>query len=133
MADTFTQIHFHVVFATKFRDRFIHPSWQERLHRYITGIVQKYGHKMIQINSMPDHVHMLIGMRPNQSLSDLMKIIKSETSKWIKNEGYANGFSWQAGFGAFSYSKILLPKVISYIQNQEEHHRKKSFREEYIQ
>jgi REP element-mobilizing transposase RayT len=83
---------------------------------------------------MPDHVHILIGMRPTQALSDLMKQVKQDSSKWIKNKGYVKGkFSWQAGYGAFSYTKTQVPKVINYIKNQEEHHRTKSFTEEYIE
>ena len=96
--------------------------------------VQNNGHKMLQINGMPDHVHMLIGIRPVQSLSDLMKQVKQDSSKWINQQGFVNGkFSWQAGYGAFSYSKSQLPQVINYIQNQELHHKKKTFQEEYLE
>ena len=104
----------------------------EDLHKYITGIVQHYDHKMICINSMPDHVHMLVGMRPSQSASDLMREVKSYSTKWINDRNLAKGrFEWQSGFGGFAYSKRDIPNVVNYIKNQEDHHRKKSFKAEY--
>jgi len=132
MANSYTQIHLHCIFAVKYRDAVIHASWKEHLHRYITGIVQNYEHKMLIINSMPDHVHMLIGMRPKQALSDLMKIVKQESSGWINENRFTFGrFRWQQGFGAFSYTKADIPIVASYIKNQEKHHHKVTFIEEY--
>lgn len=99
----------------------------------MTGIIQKNNHKMLQINGMPDHIHIFFGMRPSQSLSDLMKAVKGDSSEWINKRGFTkHKFSWQAGYGAFSYAKSQVPKVIQYIQNQEEHHRKKTFTEEYL-
>jgi putative transposase len=132
MANTYTQLHNHIVFATKYRDGLIDLSWQEELHKYITGIVQKNDHKMMQINSMPDHLHMLVGMRPHQSLSSLVQNVKTESAKWIKGHCLCKGFAWQEGFGAFSNSKSQVPQVVSYIQHQQVHHSKKTFREEYI-
>ena len=133
MANTYTQIHIQTVFAVQNRQSLIHNSWKEELYRYITGIVQNHKHKMLQINGMPDHIHLLIGMRPSQSLSDLMKAVKGDSSEWINKSGFLkHRFSWQAGYGAFSYAKSDVPRVIQYIQNQEEHHRKKTFEEEYI-
>lgn len=133
MANTYTQIHLQTVFAVKYREYVIRAEWKHELYSYMTGIVQNCGHKMIQINGMPDHVHILFGMRPVQALSDLMRTVKGESSEWInKNKLTASRFSWQEGFGAFSYSKGQLPDVIRYIQNQEEHHRKVTFREEYV-
>jgi REP element-mobilizing transposase RayT len=132
MANTYTQLHHQFVFATKFREHAIHPSWKEELHKYITSLVQTRDHKMLQINTMPDHLHMLIGMRPKQSISSLIQIVKSESSTWIKERGFARGFAWQDGFGAFSYAKKDIGNVILYIQQQEEHHRKIKFRDEYI-
>src|SRR5476651_1418459 len=100
MANTFTQIHIQCVFAVKFRQSLIHLDWQERLHKYITGIIQNHGHKVIAINSMPDHVHVFFGFRPNQSLSDLMRIVKSESSEWINKEKFSpSTFRWQEGYG----------------------------------
>jgi len=134
MSNTFTQIHIQCVFAVKFRQSVIHADWQERLHQYITGIVQNHGHKMIAINSMPDHVHIFIGFRPNQSLSDLMRIVKGESSEWINKERLTQAlFRWQEGYGAFSYSRSHIGLVSEYIANQEQHHSKKSFLEEYKQ
>jgi REP element-mobilizing transposase RayT len=133
MPNTYTQLHHQFVFATKFRDASIHKSWREDLHKYITGIVQNHKHKMLQINSMPDHIHMLIGMRPHQSVSQLLQMVKEDSSKWIKqNRLCSRQFTWQDGYGAFSYSKSQVDNVILYIQHQQEHHRFKSFREEYI-
>lgn len=133
MPNTYTQLHIQLIFAVKNRNSLIDNRWKERLHQYITGIIQKNSHKVLQINSMPDHIHILIGLRPNQSLSSLVQNIKAESSKWINREEIANyKFEWQEGFGAFSYSKTQLSNVIQYIQKQEEHHHKKSFLEEYI-
>ena len=132
MPNTYTQLHHQFVFATKFRASSIHASWKEELHKIITAIVQYRDHKMIQINTMPDHLHMLIGMRPTQSISSLIQTVKSESSKWIKQKGLAGGFSWQDGYGAFSYSCDQINKVALYIKHQEEHHRKIQFIPEYI-
>ncbi len=133
MANTYTQIHIQVVFAVKYRRAAISRSWRDELYRYITGIIQNNGHKVLQIHGMPDHIHILIGLRPIQALSELMKQVKQDSSKWINNNKLVRGhFSWQAGYGAFSYSRSHVPIVIRYIKNQEEHHKKKSFYEEYI-
>ncbi len=132
MANTYTQIHIHAIFAVQNRLSIIKDEWQNDLYSYITGIVTNHGHKMMQINGMPDHVHMLIGLRPVQSLSELMKYVKQDSTKWINQNRFINGrFSWQEGFGAFSHSKSQIPGVIKYIREQEEHHRKRTFREEY--
>jgi len=132
MANTYTQIHIHAIFAVQNRLSIIKDEWQNDLYSYITGIVTNHGHKMMQINGMPDHVHMLIGLRPVQSLSELMKYVKQDSTKWINQNRFINGrFSWQEGFGAFSHSKSQIPGVIKYIREQEEHHRKSTFREEY--
>lgn len=134
MANTYTQIHIQVVFAVQNRQSLIAESWKEVLYRYITAIVQGSGHKLLQINGMPDHLHVLFGMRPTQALSDLVQHIKQDSSKWINAKGLVRGkFSWQEGYGAFSYSNRDVPHVIAYIQNQEEHHRVRSFHEEYVE
>jgi len=134
MANTYTQIHIQVVFAVQNRRSLIAPAWKEELYRYITPIVQAPGHKLLQINGMPDHIHILFGMRPTQALSDLVQHVKQDSSKWINEKGLVGGrFSWQEGFGAFSYSNRDVPNVISYIQNQEEHHRVRTFHEEYVE
>jgi len=132
MANTFTQIHIHAVFAVQNRSSLISKTWEERLYQYITGIIQSNKHKLLAINGMPDHVHILFGMRPTQSLSDLMQDIKGDSSRWInENKFVAGKFSWQEGYGGFSYSKSQIPAVANYIEKQKEHHTKKSFIEEY--
>ena len=132
MPNTFTQIHIHSVFAVQNRISLISLNWEERLYQYITAIVQNRGHKLLAINGMPDHVHVLFGMRPAQSLSDLMREIKGDSSRWINENRLAPGkFSWQEGFGGFSYSKSQIIAVAKYIEEQKKHHQKKSFVEEY--
>lgn len=132
MPNTYTQIHIHVVFAVQNRLSLISKQWEQRLYQYITGIIQNHGHKLLAINGMPDHLHILFGMRPIQSLSDLMRDIKGDSSLWInKNKFIAGKFSWQEGYGAFSYSKSQIPTVATYIENQKFHHKKKSFIDEY--
>ena len=132
MADTYTQIHIHLVFAVKFRQSLIHPDLQDELFKYITGIVQRNKHKMLSINCMPDHMHILIGIRPSQSLSDLMQDIKGDSSKWINSRKFLKQrFAWQESYGAFSYSKSLISRVARYIENQQEHHKKQDFISEY--
>lgn len=106
MPNTYTQIHIHAVFAVQDRISLIHKSWKDELYKYISGIIKKNGHKIIVIDGMPDHIHLFFGMRPAQSLSDLMQDIKGDSSKWINNMRFIKGrFSWQEGYGAFSYSK----------------------------
>lgn len=132
MANTYTEIHIHFVFAVKNRIGLIDKSWKNELYKYITGIIKNNEHKLLIINGMPDHVHLLIGLRPTQSISELIKDVKQFSSKWINKQGFVKEkFEWQEGFGAFSYSKSDLPNVIKYIENQEAHHTKKTFLEEY--
>ncbi len=132
MPNTYTQIHIQAVFAVKNRECIISPRWKDELYKYITGIVQGNGHKLLAINGMPDHVHIFFGMKPTQSLSDLLQDIKGNSSKWINEKKFTQGkFSWQEGYGAFSYGKSQISKVIDYIERQEEHHSKKTFIEEY--
>ena len=132
MPNTYTEIHIHFVFAVKYRKCLIHIDWKADLYKYITGIIQKNEHKLIIINGIEDHVHILVGLRPTQSISDLMNDVKQFSSKWINENKLVKGkFEWQGGFGAFSYSKSHLKNVIKYIENQEEHHKKQTFVEEY--
>lgn len=134
MANTFTQIHIHAVFSVQNRECIIANSWKNELYKYISGIIQNQNHKLLAINGMPDHVHVLFGMRPTQSLSDLLQDIKGSSSKWINERKLVKGkFSWQEGYGAFSYSKSQLTYILQYINNQEEHHKKKTFLQEYIE
>ena len=132
MPNTYTKLHIQFVFAVKFRAALINKEWKDDLHKYITGIFQNNDHKMLQINSMPDHIHIFIGMRPHQSISALVQNVKTESSKWVKAKKFCNGsFGWQDGYGAFSYSKSHVDDVIRYVQNQEIHHKKQTFLNEY--
>ena len=133
MANTYTQIHIQSVFVVKYRKCLIVKGWENELYKYMSGIIQNNGHKVIIINGMPDHIHLLFGFRPTQSLSQLMQIVKQDSSKWINNNKLAKkGFSWQKGYAAFSYSKSQLPRVIKYIQNQKRHHLKNNLKDEYL-
>ena len=134
MANTYTQIHIQAVFSVQDRYCLIKKSWKDELYQYITGITQNYGHKILAINGMPDHIHIFFGMRPTQSLADLMQNIKGSSSQWINEKRFVTGrFSWQEGYGAFSYSKSHVDPVIEYIKSQEVHHHKKTFIEEYLE
>lgn len=133
MSDTFTQIYIHVVFAVKGRQNLISAANREELHKYITGVVQNRDQKMLAVFCMPDHVHMLIGFKPAMSVSDLVRDIKANSSKFINEKKWVIGkFNWQEGFGAFSYSKSQQDDVVRYILNQEEHHKIKTFKDEYL-
>jgi|SRR6478609_809939 len=132
MANTYTQIHIQAVFVVKSRLGLIQNEWKDELYKYITGIIQANNHKLLAINGMPDHLHVFFGMRPTQSLSDLMQDIKGGSSKWINERKFTKGrFEWQEGYGAFSYSKAQVSTIITYIQNQEIHHQRTTFIEEY--
>lgn len=133
MPNTYTQLYIHCVFAVKYRAAVIHPKWEERLHKYITGIVQNNGHKLLAINSVSDHIHLFIGLNPKQSISELMRLVKGDSSEFINKEQLTKQkFQWQEGYGAFSNSRSQINDVINYILNQKEHHKKKTFREEYL-
>ncbi len=132
MSATFSQIYIHVIFAVKARDFALQHSWEEELYMYIAGIVRNKGQKMLAINGMPDHIHILIGMKPSCCLSDLVREIKKSSGEFIrKHKRTAFKFQWQEGYAAFSCSHSALEKVISYISNQKKHHQRRSFREEY--
>jgi REP element-mobilizing transposase RayT len=106
MANTYTQIHLQFVFVVKYRNGLIHPSWKEELYAYIIGITSFHNHKVLAINGMPDHLHIFVGMRPSQSISELLQDIKGSSAKWINEKGFLKQkFEWQEGYGAFSYSK----------------------------
>jgi putative transposase len=133
MPNTYSQIYIQIIFAVKGRENLISKNNREELHKYITGIVQKREQKMLSIFSMPDHTHLLIGLKPSIAISDLVRDIKSGSSNFINEKKWIKGkFNWQEGFGAFSYSRSQIDDVIKYILNQEEHHKKKTFREEYL-
>jgi REP element-mobilizing transposase RayT len=134
MANTYTQIYIQIVFAVQGRQSLIQAERNDELQKYITGIVTNQGQKLIAINNMPDHMHILIGQKPTMALSDLVRDIKAGSSGFINERRWVAGrFSWQEGFGAFSYGHSQLGAVIRYIQNQQQHHRRRSFAEEYEQ
>jgi putative transposase len=134
MPNTYSQIYIQIVFAVSGRHNLIPKTHREELHKYITGIVQNREQKLLSIFCMPDHVHLLVGMNPNITISDLTRDIKAGSSKFINDNRWLKGkFNWQEGFGAFSYSRSQIVDVINYILNQEEHHKKKTFRQEYIE
>lgn len=133
MANTYSQIYIQIVFAVKGRQNLIAKENREELHKFITGIVTNREQKLLSIFAMPDHVHILVGMKPSISISDLVRDIKAGSSKFINDSKWINGkFNWQEGFGAFSYSKSNLDNVVKYILNQEEHHKKRTFKDEYL-
>lgn len=133
MPGTFSQIYIQVVFAVKGRENLIDKKWKDELHKYIAGIIKGKDQKSIIVNGMPDHIHAFIGLRPAMSISDLVRDVKSNSSAFINEKKFVRGkFQWQDGYGAFSYSHSQIESVYNYILNQEEHHKKKTFRDEYI-
>ena len=132
MANTFTQIHVHTVFAVQNRGSLIKDTWREKLYKYIVTIIQKHEHKVLSVGGMADHVHILFGFRPTQSLSSLMQEVKRDSSEWINKRKLVLGrFEWQEGYGAFSYGKSQIADVVHYIETQPKHHAKRTFVEEY--
>jgi len=133
MANTYTQCYFHLVFAVKNRDALIKKEWKDEFEMYITGIVQNHRHKMLSIGAMPDHIHILIGYNVNQLLPDLVEEIKTSSNSFIKGRKLSEyKFEWQKGYGAFTHSHSQIDPVAKYILSQEEHHKKKPFKEEYL-
>jgi putative transposase len=134
MANTYTQMYLQFVFAVENRESLIQRAWKNDLYKYITGIVQKNNHKLIAINGTSNHLHVFVGYKPHQLIPDLLQDIKGASSAWINKQHLVNGtFRWQQGYGAFSYSISSIDRVVKYIMNQEEHHRKISFYDEYIE
>jgi REP element-mobilizing transposase RayT len=132
MPNTYTELHVQLVFAVKYRQALIQPQWEVELHKYISGIAQNKGHQVLAINGMPDHIHLLLGWRPHQSISSIMQDIKACSSGWINDRRFTREpFQWQGGYGAFSYSRSQIEVVKQYIARQKEHHSKKTFLEEY--
>jgi len=133
MANTYTQIYLQLVFSPIGRENVISLKYQEELQKYTTGIIQNRKHKLLAIKFMSDHVHIFIGYHPSQSLPDLLRDIKANTSKFINDKKWLSGkFQWQEGYGAFSYSRSQIDDVIHYINTQDEHHKKATFRDEYL-
>lgn len=134
MAGTFTQIYIHAIFAVKGRANLLQKPWRDDVFKYMSGIIKNKNQKSIIVNGISDHVHLFIGLKPNMPISDLIRDIKNNTTNFINDQKWLKGkFSWQEGYGAFSYSHSQIKNVYDYILNQEEHHRKKSFREEYFE
>lgn len=133
MANTYSQIYIQIVFAVYGRENLISSEWKDELYKYITGIVKNNNQKLLAINGVSDHIHILLNIKPNIALSDLIRDIKANSSRFINEKKFVKGkFSWQEGFGAFSYSISQLDDVIEYIQKQEEHHKETSFKDEYL-
>ncbi len=133
MANTYSKLYVHIVFAIHNREASINQKWEEQLYKYITGIITNSGQKLLAINGTENHVHFFIGIKPNCCLSDLVREIKKSSTKYIEDHKLCNyKFQWQEGFGAFSYSHSQIDKVINYIKRQKEHHTHKTFKEEYL-
>jgi REP element-mobilizing transposase RayT len=134
MANTYTQLYIHVVFAVKRRASVLAKSWRDELFQYITGIVKNKGQKLMIVNGVEDHIHILLGIKPDCNLSDLVRDIKANSSRWINEKNLVPGkFEWQNGFGAFSVGASQVNIIMNYIAHQEEHHQTTKFREEYIE
>lgn len=134
MVGTFSQLYIHIVFAVKGRENLIGNTWKDDLHKYIAGIIKGKNQKPIIINGMPDHIHCFIGLKPTIAISDLVRDIKNNSSKFINDKKLVRGkFSWQEGYGAFSYSHSHIQDVYNYILNQKDHHKRKTFKEEYLE
>ena len=134
MANTYTQFYAHLVFAVKNRNSLIKKEWKSDLEKYMTGIVQKYHHKLLAINLLPDHSHIFIGYNVNQLIPDLVEELKTSSNAYIKSHNLTRAkFAWQIGYGAFSYSQSQIDSVVKYILNQENHHKKQNFRDEYLE
>ncbi len=134
MGDTYVQAYFHLVFAVRNRQALIQKPWKDELEKYITGIIQNKGHKLIAIGSMPDHIHIFIGYNLNQTIPSLVEEIKTSSNHWINNSGFSySKFNWQKGYGAFTHSHSKIAIVSNYVLTQEKHHHKTTFKEEYHQ
>jgi len=131
---TYSQIYIQAVFAVKGRESLIHPSWEEPLYKYMSGVITNKGQKVLAINGMPDHVHLFMGLKPTCVLSDLIREVKKSSNDFIREKKFTKSrFRWQVGYGAFSYSHSQLGRVIAYVMDQKQHHKKKTFREEYLE
>ena len=134
MPNSYTQIYIHYIFTVKGRQNFIKPEYNNELQKYMTGIIQNRKCKLLAINNMPDHFHILVGQHPSCSVAKLIQEIKSNSSKFINEKSWnREKYSWQEGYGAFSYSRSQINNVIKYINNQQEHHKKMTFKEEYFE
>ena len=134
MPNTYSQAYFHIVFAVKHRVSLIQKPWKDELEKYITGIVQNHKHKMLAINTMPDHMHLFIGYNLNQKIPDLVFEIKTSSNRWIRESRLCkHKFDWQQGYGAFTHSRSQIDGVVKYVLNQEKHHQNTTFKDEYLE
>ena len=133
MPNTYSQLYIQIVFAVQGRKSLNSESIREELQKYISGIISNHKQKLLAIYCMPDHTHIFLSLKPNMAISDLVRTIKSNSSSFLKNRNLVNDFSWQEGFGAFSYAKSQAKNVIDYVLNQAEHHKKRTFKEEYLE
>ncbi len=134
MGNTYSKIHLQFIFAVKNRNSLINKKWSDQLYKYITGIIYNNGHKLLAINGVSNHIHIFIGYNENQLIPELMQDVKGCSSKWVNSNNFLNGkFNWQEGYGVFSYSHSQINQVIKYIMNQEQHHKKKTFQDKYIE
>jgi REP element-mobilizing transposase RayT len=134
MAGTYSQIYIQLVFSVKGRENLIAKSWKDDLHKYMAGIIKGKEQKSIIVNGMPDHIHAFVGLKPSMSIADLVRDVKNNSSNFINDSKFVKSkFSWQEGYGAFSYSHSHIENVYNYILNQETHHQKKTFKEEYLE
>lgn len=132
MPNTYTQVYVQLVFAVQGRISLIHENWKQEFYAYIIGLIENRNHKILAIGGMPDHIHIFVSLQPTQSISNLVQEVKRASSLWVNNKHYVRGnFMWQEGYGAFSYSKSQIDNVVTYINNQEQHHHKCTFLEEY--
>ena len=133
MAGTYSQVYLQIIFAVQGRHALINPAWEVELYKYMSGIISAKRHKPIIVNGHRDHVHLFVGQKPYMSTSDLVKEVKTSSTRFINDRNFIQGkFSWQEGFGVFSYSQSDIDNVYKYVLNQHEHHRIKTFKEEYI-
>lgn len=134
MSSTLSNLTYHIVFSTKYREPMITPQLREALYPYIGGIVRNKGGSLIRIGGVADHLHLVVRLRPDIALSEMMRMVKANSSKWVneRNNGSGSRFAWQSGYGAFTVSQSQLPALIEYVENQEEHHRSRSFQDEFV-
>ncbi|MGZ5432902.1 MAG: IS200/IS605 family transposase [Thermoanaerobaculia bacterium] len=133
MPSTHTSLHYHLVFSTRERVPSIRPDIRERVHSYLGGVIRGMGGTPLEVGGIADHVHLVIGLKPTHVLADVMRVLKGDSSKWVHMELGVRDFAWQDGYGAFTVSKSAVDAVREYVRNQEEHHRKRTFQEEYLE
>lgn len=134
MSSTLSNLTYHIVFSTKYREPLITPKLRETLYPYIGGVVRNKGGALLRIGGVADHLHLVVRLRPDIALSDMVRMVNANASKWVNEQGLESGgrFAWQSGYGAFTVSKSQLPTLVEYVEHQEEHHRERSFQDEFV-